>query len=193
MLWGPHKACGVKTCRKTWMHSLCRWTPCSSAWLLPLMRTVQQECSSLCSSARIVAASCAFLHIWPCWSHSRLLCRFPISTFLLHHLQVNQLCTSHSVLSYRTVYYWVLWAIFSVHNLNVSAFVVSYNRTVLCDNVSALNHIFLILPGHLKTLEDRPICPSLEDFSFTRWTPEQVRLFWWLYKASTNHLVNKIF
>ncbi|XP_016322524.1 condensin complex subunit 2 isoform X1 [Sinocyclocheilus anshuiensis] len=26
--------------------------------------------------------------------------------------------------------------------------------------------------GHLKTLEDRPICPSLEDFSFTRWTPE---------------------
>uniref|UniRef100_A0A673LGR2 Condensin complex subunit 2 n=1 Tax=Sinocyclocheilus rhinocerous TaxID=307959 RepID=A0A673LGR2_9TELE len=27
--------------------------------------------------------------------------------------------------------------------------------------------------GHLKTLEDRPICPSLEDFSFTRWTPEQ--------------------
>uniref|UniRef100_A0A9R1SN34 Condensin complex subunit 2 n=2 Tax=Cyprinus carpio TaxID=7962 RepID=A0A9R1SN34_CYPCA len=27
--------------------------------------------------------------------------------------------------------------------------------------------------GHLKTLEDRPICPSLKDFSFTRWTPEQ--------------------
>ncbi|KTG38148.1 hypothetical protein cypCar_00014953, partial [Cyprinus carpio] len=27
--------------------------------------------------------------------------------------------------------------------------------------------------GHLKTLEDRPICPSLEDFSFTGWTPEQ--------------------
>jgi len=45
------------------------------------------------------------------------------------------------------------------------------------NNVSPLNHTFLILPGHLKTLEDRPICPSLEDFSFTRWTPEQVRLF----------------
>ncbi|KAA0717026.1 Condensin complex subunit 2 [Triplophysa tibetana] len=27
--------------------------------------------------------------------------------------------------------------------------------------------------AHLKTLEDRPICPSLLDFSFTRWTPEQ--------------------
>ncbi|XP_051964781.1 condensin complex subunit 2-like [Xyrauchen texanus] len=27
--------------------------------------------------------------------------------------------------------------------------------------------------GHLKTLKDKPICPSLEDFSFTRWTPEQ--------------------
>ncbi|XP_051981378.1 condensin complex subunit 2-like [Xyrauchen texanus] len=29
------------------------------------------------------------------------------------------------------------------------------------------------LTGHLKTLEDKPICPSLEDFSFTRWTPEK--------------------
>ncbi|XP_065106079.1 condensin complex subunit 2 [Paramisgurnus dabryanus] len=27
--------------------------------------------------------------------------------------------------------------------------------------------------AHLKTLEEKPICPSLEDFSFTRWTPEQ--------------------
>ncbi|XP_030647673.1 condensin complex subunit 2 [Chanos chanos] len=26
---------------------------------------------------------------------------------------------------------------------------------------------------NLKALEERPICPSLEDFSFTRWTPDQ--------------------
>ncbi|KAL2092459.1 hypothetical protein ACEWY4_012257 [Coilia grayii] len=29
------------------------------------------------------------------------------------------------------------------------------------------------LTGGLKSLEDRPICPSLGDFSFTRWSPEQ--------------------
>lgn len=40
--------------------------------------------------------------------------------------------------------------------------------------VDSQNVICLSFAGGLKSLEERPICPSLEDFSFTRWSPDQV-------------------
>lgn len=143
-----------------------RWTPCFSGWPHPLMRAAQLVSFCRFSTVRTIVVSCSFHPTWA--SCSPLLPTLP-------HLH-REFQHPHS------------WVTFfpSPKSANNTCGIFSSSSFKVFEWRKMLNPIFcaVSLPAGLQRSQEKSsICPSLQDFSFTSWNPEQVR------QISHNHLL----
>lgn len=131
-----------------------RWTPCSRGWPRPLMRAARPVSSSRFSSARTVAVSCCFRPTWPSFSPD------PLTLPRLHRESLHP----HSWVRPFTKPKCLVFLSFTL-----------LDRTEAWNTLPNLLSVLFLLAGLQRSQEKSSICPSLQDFSFTSWNPEQVR------------------